>query len=144
VIRFPLATELPLPELPLSPFMRTIIELRQTGFGYKRIARKLGLTRDEARYYARTARLAGVRGELPPRRERRATSRARSCACCGAAIVIRQRGRPAKYCSRRCRDAVDYTVRKTRAKEAEVCAGTRTEEPRDVAGTAVRRALTWT
>ncbi len=30
MIRFPLAAELPLPELPMSDFMRTIIGLRET------------------------------------------------------------------------------------------------------------------
>ena len=112
MIRFPLAAELPLPELPMSDFMRTIIGLRQAGFGYKRIARKLGLTRDQARYYARLVRLGGVRGEVPAGHKRPATSRAQSCACCGEAIVIRQRGRPAKFCSRRCRDAMHYGARK--------------------------------
>ncbi len=132
MMRFPLAAELPLPELPLSPFMRMVVGLRQSGFGYKRIARKLGLTRDQARYYARQVRLGGVRGEVPPRRERWATSRVMSCARCGEAIVISQRGRPAKYCSRRCRDAVDYMLRKTRSQQADVAAGTRTRPARGV------------
>lgn len=118
MIRFPLADELPLPELPVSDFMRTIIGLRQTGFGYKRIARKLGRSRDQARYYAWQVSLGGVRGDVPPKRERPAFSRATSCTDCGATIIIRERGRPAKFCSRRCRDATDYTLRKARSRGA--------------------------
>ena len=92
--------------------MRTIVRLRLTGFGYKRIARELGMTRDQARDYARSVGLDGVRGETPRRRNRPA-ERPRSCARCAAALAIRERGRPAKYCSRRCRDAAHYATRKT-------------------------------
>lgn len=110
--KFPLATELPIPELPMTEFMRMIVGLRETGFGYKRIARELRITRDQARSYARLVGLGGVRGDVPPRRARRVTRRASSCARCGAAILIRQRGRPAKFCSQRCRDAAGYLLRK--------------------------------
>lgn len=115
--RIPLASELPLPQLPISPFMRTIVSLRLAGFGYKRIARTLRITRDDARSYARSAGLDGVRGSVPQRGERPAPSRASSCARCGAAIVIRQRGRPARFCSQRCRDAADYASGKTGASQ---------------------------
>ena len=64
----PLASDLPLPQIPMSPFMRTVVSLRLTGFGYKRIARTLRITRDEARSYARAAGLDGVRGDVPQRR----------------------------------------------------------------------------
>lgn len=102
----------------MSPFMRTIVRLRLTGFGYKRIARELQITRDKARYWAVSLGLGDVRGEVPPGRERPAASSARSCARCGAAIMIRHRGRSATFCSRRCRDAADYTARKTRSQQA--------------------------
>ena len=92
--RIPVASELPLPQIPMSRFMRTIVSLRLTGFGYKRIARTLRITRYQARSYARAAGPDGVHGEMP-HRERPATYRASSCARCAAAIVIRRRGRPA-------------------------------------------------
>lgn len=91
--------------------MRTIVRLRLTGLGYKRIARELRMTRDQARDHARSVGLDGVRGEIPRGRNRPA-ERATSCARCAAALAIRERGRPAKYCSRRCRDAAAYTARK--------------------------------
>jgi hypothetical protein len=92
--------------------MRTIVRLRLTGLGYKRIARELRMTRDQARDYAISVGLGGVRGEIPRARHAPAAARARSCARCGEPIAIRQRGRPATFCSRRCRDAADYGVTK--------------------------------
>ncbi len=111
---FPLAAGLPVPGLPMSPLMRAIVHLRLNGFGYKRIARELGISRERARDYAQAADLGGVRGYMPPRRKRPATVRATSCARCGGAIAIRKRGRPARFCSRRCRDATNCMTRKAR------------------------------
>jgi len=76
---FPLAAGLPVPGLPMSPLMRAIVHLRLNGFGYKRIARELGISRERARDYAQAADLGGVRGYMPPRRKRPATVRATSC-----------------------------------------------------------------
>lgn len=110
--KFPLASELPLPQLPMSALLRAVVRLRLTGLGYKRIARELDISRDRARDYARTAHLGGVRGDAPPGRARSTVARPRSCAHCGAAIALRRRGRPARFCSRPCRDAARYAARK--------------------------------
>lgn len=126
---FPLAAELPVPDLPMSPLMRAIVHLRLSGFGYKRIARELRISRERARDYAQAADLGGVRGCMPPRRTRPATVRATSCARCGRAIAIRKGGRPARFCSRRCRDATNCTTRKARRKAAR-------DRSRGVGGTA--------
>ncbi len=107
----PLATGLPIRQLPLSPLMHAIVRLRLAGLGYKRIARELRMTRDQARDYARSVGLGGVRGEIPRARHGPAAARARSCAYCGDAIALHPRGRPAKFCSRRCRDAMRYAAR---------------------------------
>lgn len=125
----PLAADLPVPDLPMSPLMRAIVHLRLSGFGYKRIAREVGISRERARDYAHTADLGRVRGYMPPRRELSAIVRATSCARCGGAIAIRERGRPATFCLRRCRDATNCTTRKARREEAR-------DESRGVVGTA--------
>lgn len=108
----PLITEYATTEFPISDFMRAIVRLREAGYGYKRIARELRISRDEARHCAKLMGLGGVRGHTPPKRVRPEIARAALCARCGTAIEQRQRGRPAKFCSRRCRDAAAYRSRK--------------------------------
>lgn len=110
---FPRADELPIPAVPMSALMHAVVRLRLNGLGYRRVARELGIAREQARSYARAAGLGGVCGHVP-RREQIAIVRATSCARCGLGIAVRQRGRPARFCSRRCRDATNYVTRKAR------------------------------
>ena len=68
--------------------------LRLQGYGYRKIAAEIGISRDLVRNYCKTNGLDGLGSSLinVPR-----------CANCGKAIEVKPIGRRRKYCSDKCR-----------------------------------------
>ncbi len=92
--------------------------LRESGWGYKRIARMLNLKRDVVRCISKQLNLTGYRGGEPVKKERKAKP-IRYCAFCGRLLKNSKihPGPASKYCSENCRREQDKATKRLRRSE---------------------------
>jgi predicted nucleic acid-binding Zn ribbon protein len=97
---------------------KNIKNLRESGWGYKRIARKLNLSRDEVRDISKQLNLAGYRGGEPVKKERKPEP-IRYCVFCGKLLDSSKihPGPASKYCSPQCRREQDKATKRLRRSE---------------------------
>ena len=92
--------------------------LRESGCGYKRIARRLNLKRDVVRRISKQLNLTGYRGGEPVKKEREAKP-IRYCAFCWRLLkdLKMHPGPASKYCSENCLREQDKKTKRLRRSE---------------------------
>ncbi|MGO1368527.1 helix-turn-helix domain-containing protein [Senegalia sp. (in: firmicutes)] len=79
-----------------------IYKLRKEGLGYKAIGTMLGLTRDTVRSFCRRNNLGG-NGKIVSLNIEVMKDKKLLCLNCGKFMKVKNKGRPRKYCSDKCR-----------------------------------------